>query len=71
MENTTRLTGRNKTDWKKFYEHYPSLKGKIVGNNWVHIGDISLHLIDKKEPGHDELCEGTMCWCESRRRKNE
>lgn len=56
-------------DWEKFYQHYPSLKGKIISGQFVHIGDITLHLTDKVEAGHDEFCEGTMCWCEARRKK--
>jgi hypothetical protein len=43
---------------------------KIVDKGFFKIG-ITTYMLEQLEYPHDENCEGTMCWCNTRAKKQE
>ena len=57
---------------KKFKEQildkYYIEKEKLIKDRFFKVGDIT-YVLDEHEYPHDERCEGTMCWCASRAKR--
>ena len=53
--------------WNKF-EDCPEIIKEIIKKGFFKVGD-STYIIKENTYPHDERCEGTMCWCNARAKR--